>query len=246
RDMARDMQYATDLTKLWQELAERVVRPIEAYGIGEADCRNAYPGDRKNSFVTLMWSLLNTLKHFILASASNPPNIIPQNKVAASDKGKFVDDDSHNGKSMMPADDDMSYNGCGYFMWKDDLRLRLSSSPGPLTPPSSSPGHLTRPGYSPGPSRSAPSLGKTEFSNKGLDQVVNTLASGDRGQGFDPYPFKAGGPFLPLVEPEAAFLPLVGVKLSASQPPSYIVEDGIETYNPWKTVLGVTFFISSD
>ncbi|GJW20839.1 hypothetical protein Tco_0031461 [Tanacetum coccineum] len=24
RDMARDMQYATDLTKLWQELAERV------------------------------------------------------------------------------------------------------------------------------------------------------------------------------------------------------------------------------
>ncbi|GJT78568.1 GATA transcription factor [Tanacetum coccineum] len=39
-------------------------------------------------------------------------------------------------------------------------------------------------------------------------------------------PCKAGGPFLPLVEPEAASLPLVGVGLSTSQPPSYTVEDG--------------------
>ncbi|GKC88453.1 hypothetical protein Tco_1149102 [Tanacetum coccineum] len=35
--------------------------------------------------------------------------------------------------------------------------------------------------------------------------------------------YKAGGPFLPLVEPEAAYLPLVG--LSISQPPPYTVED---------------------
>ncbi|GKE57982.1 phospholipase-like protein, partial [Tanacetum coccineum] len=44
--------------------------------------------------------------------------------------------------------------GCGYFMWKGDLRLRLSSSPGPSTPPSSSPGLSTRPSYSPEPSGS--------------------------------------------------------------------------------------------
>ncbi|GJV10875.1 ATPase, AAA-type, core, P-loop containing nucleoside triphosphate hydrolase [Tanacetum coccineum] len=38
-------------------------------------------------------------------------------------------------------------------------------------------------------------------------------------------------------EPEAASLPLVGVGLSTSQPPPYTVEDGIETHNPWKTLL---------
>jgi hypothetical protein len=32
-------------------------------------------------------------------------------------------------------------------------------------------------------------------------------------------PCKGGGPFLPLVEPEAASLPLIGVGLSTSQPP---------------------------
>ncbi|GJY68680.1 DNA repair protein RAD5A isoform X2 [Tanacetum coccineum] len=48
-------------------------------------------------------------------------------------------------------------------------------------------------------------------------------------------PYKAVGPFLPLVEPEAASLPLVGVGLSTSQPPSYTVKDGIGTHNPWKT-----------
>ncbi|GKA58925.1 mitochondrial uncoupling protein 3 [Tanacetum coccineum] len=50
-------------------------------------------------------------------------------------------------------------------------------------------------------------------------------------------PYKAGGPFLPLVEPEVASLPLVGVGLSTSQPPPYTVEDGIGTHNPWKTVV---------
>ncbi|GKA42666.1 nucleotide-binding alpha-beta plait domain-containing protein [Tanacetum coccineum] len=59
----------------------------------------------------------------------------------------------------------------------------------------------------------------------GLDQVVNTIAFGDRGQGFDPHPYKAGGSFLPLVEPEAAYLPLIVVGLSTSQPLPYTVED---------------------
>ncbi|GJU52866.1 hypothetical protein Tco_1226580 [Tanacetum coccineum] len=57
-------------------------------------------------------------------------------------------------------------------------------------------------------------------------------------------PYKAGGPFLPLVKPEAASLPLVGVGLSTAQPPPYTVEDGIGTHNPWKTVLGVTYLRS--
>ncbi|GKA32083.1 FKBP12-interacting protein of 37 kDa [Tanacetum coccineum] len=50
-------------------------------------------------------------------------------------------------------------------------------------------------------------------------------------------PCKAGGPFLPLVELEAASLPLplVGVGLSTSQPPPYTVKDSIGTHNPWKT-----------
>nr|GEU61347.1 zinc finger, CCHC-type [Tanacetum cinerariifolium] len=44
-------------------------------------------------------------------------------------------------------------------------------------------------------------------------------------------PYKAEGPFLLSVEPEAASLPLVGVGLSTSQPPPYTVEDGIRTHN---------------
>ncbi|GKA69830.1 phospholipase-like protein [Tanacetum coccineum] len=50
---------------------------------------------------------------------------------------------------------------CGYFMWKDDLRLRLSSSLGPSTPTSSYPGPSTLPSYYPEPSGSAPSHGET-------------------------------------------------------------------------------------
>nr|GEX37828.1 hypothetical protein [Tanacetum cinerariifolium] len=49
------------------------------------------------------------------------------------------------------------------------------------------------------------------------------------------FPQQAGGPFLPIVEPEGASLPLVGVGLSTSQPLPYTVEDGIGTHNPWKT-----------
>ncbi|GJY44962.1 hypothetical protein Tco_0433175 [Tanacetum coccineum] len=50
--------------------------------------------------------------------------------------------------------------GCGYFMWKDDLGLRLCSFLGPSIPPSSSSGPSTRPSYSSEPSESAPSHGK--------------------------------------------------------------------------------------
>ncbi|GJU17493.1 hypothetical protein Tco_1145459 [Tanacetum coccineum] len=42
-------------------------------------------------------------------------------------------------------------------------------------------------------------------------------------------PCKVGGPFLPLVEPEAN-----SIGLSTSQPPPYIVKNDIETHNPWK------------
>ncbi|GJY56186.1 V-type proton ATPase subunit B2 [Tanacetum coccineum] len=55
---------------------------------------------------------------------------------------------------------------------------------------------------------------------------------------------EAGGPFLPLVEPEAASLPLVGVGLSTSQPPPYTVEDdgfpfarGVELKSNWNIFL---------
>ncbi|GKB85181.1 hypothetical protein Tco_0957453 [Tanacetum coccineum] len=62
--------------------------------------------------------------------------------------------------------------GCGYFMWKDDLRLNLSSSPGPSTPPSS----FTRPFTSPSSSRSAPSHGKAVCLNcKFLAERIKTL-----------------------------------------------------------------------
>nr|GEW35732.1 DEAD-box ATP-dependent RNA helicase 56 isoform X1 [Tanacetum cinerariifolium] len=71
-------------------------------------------------------------------------------------------------------------------------------------------------------------------------------------------PCKAGGPFLPLVEPEAGkdgnHLGLrrrdgnhLGIRRRdgkhphrdrCRQPPPYTVEDGIETHNPWKMALG--------
>ncbi|GJX30264.1 hypothetical protein Tco_0238343 [Tanacetum coccineum] len=49
---------------------------------------------------------LDTSKHFILHFDSHPSNLIPQNKMATSDKGKFVDDDNQKGKSMMSLDED--------------------------------------------------------------------------------------------------------------------------------------------
>nr|GEY72979.1 hypothetical protein [Tanacetum cinerariifolium] len=69
---------------------------------------------------------------------------------------------------------------------------------------------------------------------EGLDQVVNTLSLEREVNGSILTPYKAGGPFLPTVEPEAASLPLVGVRLSTSQPLPYTVEDGIGTHNPVK------------
>ncbi|GKD02817.1 hypothetical protein Tco_1177791 [Tanacetum coccineum] len=55
--------------------------------------------------------------------------------------------------------------GCGYFMCKDDLRLRQSSSPGPSTPLSSYPGPSTCPSYYPKPSGSAASHREEECLN---------------------------------------------------------------------------------
>ncbi|GKB05377.1 hypothetical protein Tco_0833572 [Tanacetum coccineum] len=71
---------------------------------------------------------------------------------------KAIRDDNFNylGTTTLRTQD----RGCGYFMWKDDLGLRLSSFPGPSTPPSSSSGPSTRPSYSPEPSEFAPSHGK--------------------------------------------------------------------------------------
>ncbi|GJR46053.1 hypothetical protein Tco_1314156 [Tanacetum coccineum] len=43
--------------------------------------------------------------------------------------------------------------------------------------------------------------------------------------------YKAGGPFLPLIESEAASLPMVEVGLSTSQPPPYIMEDDIRAHD---------------
>ncbi|GJU69686.1 hypothetical protein Tco_1255945 [Tanacetum coccineum] len=83
-------------------------------------------------------------------------------------------------------------NGCGYFMWKDDLVFRLSSSPGPSTCPSSSPGPSTHPGYSPGPSGSAPSRRKAadkyRFSSREVrtevdeEQQKNTDSAAERSE----------------------------------------------------------------
>ncbi|GKC93717.1 phospholipase-like protein [Tanacetum coccineum] len=64
--------------------------------------------------------------------------------------------------------------GCGYFMWKDDLRLRLSSFHGPSTPPSSS----TGPSTPLSPFRSAPNHGKAVCPNsKFLAERIKTLAA---------------------------------------------------------------------
>ncbi|GJU38209.1 early flowering 4-like protein [Tanacetum coccineum] len=51
--------------------------------------------------------------------------------------------------------------------------------------------------------------------------------------------FEAGGPFLPLVEPEAASRPLVRIGLSTSQPPPYTVEDGIGTLTHGRRIISV-------
>ncbi|GJV00625.1 hypothetical protein Tco_1329895 [Tanacetum coccineum] len=56
-------------------------------------------------------------------------------------------------------------NICGNFIWKDDLRLRISFSSRPLRPSTSFLGASTRPSYSPVHSIFAPSLGNVECSN---------------------------------------------------------------------------------
>ncbi|GJW83330.1 hypothetical protein Tco_0156475 [Tanacetum coccineum] len=59
-----------------------------------------------------------------------------------------------------------------------------------------------------------------------LDQVVNTLASGDK-------------------EPEATSLPLVGVDVSTSQPSSYTVKDGFTSFNVINMILFVFVALSA-
>ncbi|GJZ24591.1 hypothetical protein Tco_0562050 [Tanacetum coccineum] len=66
--------------------------------------------------------------------------------------------------------------GCGYFMWMDDFRTRISSSSGPSTPPSLYTRPLTRPSYSARTSESALNLRKAECSNcKFLAEKIKTL-----------------------------------------------------------------------
>ncbi|GKD20843.1 hypothetical protein Tco_1222546 [Tanacetum coccineum] len=65
--------------------------------------------------------------------------------------------------------------GCGYFMWMDDFRNRISSL-GPSTPPTLYTRPLTRPSYSAGTFRSAMNVGKAECSNcKFLAKKIKTL-----------------------------------------------------------------------
>ncbi|GKD08896.1 phospholipase-like protein [Tanacetum coccineum] len=66
--------------------------------------------------------------------------------------------------------------GCGYFMWMDDLRLRINSSSGPSTPPSSYPGPLTRSSYSSGPSGSVLNLGKAEMDRHPENHTLESVA----------------------------------------------------------------------
>ncbi|GKF56452.1 hypothetical protein Tco_0166792 [Tanacetum coccineum] len=67
-----------------------------------------------------------------------------------------------------PGTDD---RGCGYFMWEDDFRNRISSSR-PSTPTTS----YNSPSYSTGTSRSAMNVGKVECPNcKFLAEKIKTL-----------------------------------------------------------------------
>ncbi|GJS69260.1 hypothetical protein Tco_0702101 [Tanacetum coccineum] len=99
RDAARDMQYATHLTKLWKELVDRVT-----YGIGEADCRNAYLGDQEElicyadaKFVKWLWygKWAGDFSRNILTDAiMEQSRKILQKKIAELQKGKMsVEDD---------------------------------------------------------------------------------------------------------------------------------------------------------
>ncbi|GJS22327.1 phospholipase-like protein [Tanacetum coccineum] len=74
--------------------------------------------------------------------------------------------------TLHPGTDD---RGCGYFMWMDDFRSRISSS-GPSTPPMQYTCPSTRPSYSAGTSRSAMNVRKAECSNcKFLAEKIKTL-----------------------------------------------------------------------
>ncbi|GKC12131.1 hypothetical protein Tco_1008913, partial [Tanacetum coccineum] len=68
---------------------------------------------------------------------------------------------------------------------------------------------------------------KADFGREVISQK-QSLPLGTEVKGFDPDPLQDRGPFLPLVELEAASLPLVGVGLLTSQP----------SHTLWKMVLG--------
>ncbi|GKE34030.1 hypothetical protein Tco_1453352 [Tanacetum coccineum] len=74
--------------------------------------------------------------------------------------------------TVMPGTDD---RGCGYFMWMDDFRSRISSS-GPSTPPMQYTRSSTCPSYSAGTSWSAMNVRKAECLNcKFLAEKIKTL-----------------------------------------------------------------------
>ncbi|GJT38276.1 hypothetical protein Tco_0938141 [Tanacetum coccineum] len=82
------------------------------------------------------------------------------------------EDEAHDELFRLEFAPEIQDRGYGYFMWKDDLRLLLSPSPIPSTPPSSSP----RPSTPPSPSRSAPNHGKAVCLNcKFLAEKIKTL-----------------------------------------------------------------------
>ncbi|GKA17526.1 hypothetical protein Tco_0697363, partial [Tanacetum coccineum] len=73
-----------------------------------------------------------------------------------------------------------------------------------------------------------------------LDQVVITLVSRDRGQGFDPYSLQGRRSFSTFGRTGSSLSTLGRVMAVYVSTSPYTVEDGIGTHNPWKTVLGVT------
>ncbi|GJU31247.1 putative 3,4-dihydroxy-2-butanone kinase isoform X1 [Tanacetum coccineum] len=73
-----------------------------------------------------------------------------------------------------------------------------------------------------------------------LREVVITLVSGDRGQGFDPYSLQGRRSFSTFGRTGSSLSTLGRVMAVYVSTSPYTVEDGIGTHNPWKTVLGVT------
>ncbi|GKD45291.1 hypothetical protein Tco_1269936 [Tanacetum coccineum] len=87
-------------------------------------------------------------------------------------EARIKEEEAHDELFRLEFELEIQDRGCRYFMWKDDLRLRLSSSPGPSTPPSSS----TGPSTPLSPSRFVPNHGKLVCLNcKFLAERIKTL-----------------------------------------------------------------------